>query len=72
MKITNKYHKRLAFIIDGKTFGIESKEIKEVDDELGSKLLESPWIEEVKETQEPKKIDIQEKQAKRSKTLRTK
>ena len=70
MKIINKYHKRLAFIVDGETFGIEAREVKEVDDKLGSKLLENPWIEEVKEVQESK-INIQDKQKGR-KTLKTK
>jgi len=72
MKIINKYHKRLAFIVDGETFGIEAKEIKEVDDRLGSKLLESVWIEEVKDISQTKKIDIQDNKQKGRKTLKTK
>ena len=49
MKIVNRYHKRLSFVIDGRTFGIDSGEIVDVDDLLGRELIKSAWITEVKE-----------------------
>lgn len=49
MVIKNRYHKKLAFDINGKTFGIDAYEIKKVDDTLGRELIKNFWIEEVKE-----------------------
>jgi len=46
MIIKNIYHKKLNFIIFGRSIGIESNEIVEVEDEVGKILLNSPWITE--------------------------
>lgn len=53
MRVRNTYHKKLAFNIDGKPFGIEANEIKEVDEKLGKELLNNYWIEEIKEKKAP-------------------
>lgn len=64
MLIQNLYHKKLAFSINGKPFGIEKHEIKTVDKEIGIQLLRNHWIVEVEAISEseicscvvPKKI----------------
>jgi hypothetical protein len=59
-KIKNNYIKKLAFIFDGEGgFTIESNEEKKVSDELANRLLQNPWISEVKEE---KKIEVKPKE----------
>jgi hypothetical protein len=59
-KIKNTYHKKLAFIIDGDvSLTLENNEEKKVQDELANKLLQNPWIIEIKQE---KKIEEKPKE----------
>jgi len=44
MLVKNIYHKRLSFMIEERTVGIESNQIITVSDETGIEMLKSPWI----------------------------
>lgn len=44
MIVKSIYHKRLSFVINEKSIGIDPNQIITVDKEIGEKLLESPWI----------------------------
>jgi len=44
MIVKSIYHKRLSFIIDEKSIGIDPNQVINVDENTGKKLLESPWI----------------------------
>ena len=68
MEIINRYHKKLAFNINGKAFGIDTKEIKKVDDELGRELIKNYWIEEIKKPEKPFEKLSEKKQVKTEKT----
>jgi len=46
MKVKSIYKKRLSFIINDKTVGIEPNEIIDVDENTAKQLLQSPWIKE--------------------------
>lgn len=65
MKVINNYHKRLAFNIDGKAFGIDINEVKVVDDKLGRELIKNFWIDEVKEEKKPEIKETLEKTEKK-------
>ena len=62
MLIRNLYSKKLNFVILGRSIGIESNEVIEVEDKIGEILLKSPWIKkyiaksysEIPETSEKK------------------
>ncbi|MHA1329840.1 MAG: hypothetical protein ACTSR2_02070 [Candidatus Hodarchaeales archaeon] len=58
MLIKNKYHKKLAFVIQGQPFGIEAGEVKKVDDAIGRELIKNVWIIEIKEDNEEKPKEI--------------
>jgi hypothetical protein len=46
MKVKSIYQKRLSFIINDKTIGINPNEIINVDENTAKQLLQSPWIKE--------------------------
>lgn len=46
MKVKSIYKKRLSFIINDKTIGIEPNEIIDIDENTAKQLLQSPWIKE--------------------------
>jgi hypothetical protein len=49
-KIKNNYFKKLAFIFDGEGgVTLESNEERKVEDALANRLLQNPWISEVKD-----------------------
>ena len=50
MRIKNNYHKKLSFEFENPymTFSIGPGEEKEVSEELGRRLLDNYWIEEIK------------------------
>lgn len=49
MLIISSYHKKLHFQLEDNSIGIEPNQVINVDEETGKKLLENPWLEEVKE-----------------------
>ena len=73
MLLKNTFQKKLSFEVFGKTLSIGSGEIIRIDERAGRILLESPWIERLKEN-EPKiekkaEAPTIKRSRKRSKTL---
>ena len=77
MLVKNTYHKRISFVINEKSIGIDSNQTITVDKEIGKKLLESPWItdnlaEKCSECSQGKKIAESPKAPDAPKVLYTK